>query len=136
MHVGQRGIVDRIVVISRRVFVQSALLFGNEVPETSSGLVNRVEVIRIVRGIFPLEEDIHRGGGDGWFTSRIGRVSGRELAMCEVVVKEGFDVVGEEDADLISEGRTPVLYEIVRVQDYRKLDLSEIYLSLFFNELD
>ena len=72
---GQRGIINRVVVIPRRVPIQRTLFLSNEVPETSSSLSDGSEVIRVVRRVLPLEEDTHRGSDIGGVTSRIWRVS-------------------------------------------------------------
>lgn len=120
VHAGQRGIVDRIVVVPRGVLVQRSSLLDDKAPETSSGLGDSSEVIRIVRRILPFEEYVHRGGSDSRVASRIGRVSRWELVMGEVVAEERFDVVREEYTILRSEGRSPVLYEFRKVYEHPK----------------
>lgn len=75
VNAGQRGIVNRVVVVPWGVLVRGSLLFNDKVPEPSSGLSDGSEIIRIVSGVLPFEEDVHRGGDDGGVTGRIGRVS-------------------------------------------------------------
>lgn len=36
--------------------------------------------------------------------------------MCEVVVEEGFDVIGEDETCLVSKGYTPVLTGLLTLQ--------------------
>ena len=77
----QRGVVDRVIVISWGVLVQTTLLIGDEAPETSCTLGDGSKIVRIIRGVIPPEDDVHRGGRNSGITSPIGRVSRRELAM-------------------------------------------------------
>ena len=69
------------------------MLIDDKAPETSCTLGDGSEVIRVVRGVLPPEDDVHRGGRNSGVTSPIGRVSRRELGVCEVVREERFDDV-------------------------------------------